>query len=243
MNWANLLWIFYFAAHTAAGILYLLLGMVMYGVREAGLWNWTVPGVCLVLLVMDLTGRISLRGSAAKTLAALFLPLLCGYVELLFWDGYGLDGATPAAVAWVFAKLLLAAYVLLREEKPKSPEVLLERGSAMGVAGAVWLVGMAGAVLFMASFGLPVSLLVGGLISSRNSLLDYCGVKGILSGLLALYVLQCLWYCRGARLVQGDELERNDSIPLISLFIPFWNQAQARKLARLLQMRGVKGYY
>ena len=60
---------------------------------------------------------------------------------------------------------------------------------------------------------------------------------------MGLVFYQRLLFPRGGRLVQGDELERNDSIPLISLFIPFWNQVQARKLVRLLQMRGVKGYY
>ena len=247
MNWANLFWIFCFAAHTAAGIFYLVLGMVLYGIDQAGFLAWAVPAGCLALLVMDVRGQINLRGSGAKALAAFGLPFLCGCAEVLFWDSYGLDHASPKVLAWVLGVLLLAVYVLLREEHIEASldkaEAFLLRGSALGVAVAVWLAAMAGAVLFMATFGLVVSLLVGGLISSKNSLLDYGGVKGALSGLLALYVLQCLLYGRGVRLARGDELEQNDSVPLITLFVPIWNRVQARRLARRLQMRGVKAHY
>lgn len=180
-------------------------------------------------------------------MAALGLPFLCGCTEVLFWDSYGLGHASPKVLAWVLGVLLLAVYVLLREEHMEASldkaEALLLRGGALGVVEAVWLAAAASAVLFMATFGLIVSLFVGGLISSKNNLLDYGGVKGVLSGLLALYILQCLLYWRGVRLARGDELEQNDSVPLIALFVPIWNQVQARRLARRLQMRGVKAHY
>lgn len=247
MNWGNLFWIPYAAAHTVAAIFSTFLEIDLNKIQRPGLWAWAVPGVCLILLALDLTGRISLRGSGSRLLAALMLPLLCSRGELLLWDNYISDRATPVVWVWVFSQLLLAGYVLLREEKLDAPldkaEALLEHGGTMGVIIVVWLALMAGAVLFMSTAGLLLSLIVGGLISTRNGLLDYGGVKGLLLGIGMLYLLQCLWYCRGARLSQTDELEQDGSVPLLSLFVPFWNRVQARKLTRRLQMRGVKDYY
>ena len=109
--------------------------------------------------------------------------------EVLILDEYVLDAA-PAVWAWVFSPLLLAGYALLGEEKSDAPrnkaETLLEQGSTLGVMIAVWLTLIVGAVLFMATVGLLLSLIVGGLISTRNGLLDYGGIKGLLLGLLAL---------------------------------------------------------
>lgn len=239
MNWTNLFGIFYYAAHTVAGIFDLILELEVAKIGRAGLWAWAVPGVCLVLLALDLTGRLSLRGSAAKTLVALLLPLLCSSGEMLLRDDLIPDGAAPTA--WVLSLILLTAYVLLRGEKPEAPEVLLEHGSALGVALALWLLLMAAAVLFMATFGLLISLIVGGLIASKNGLLDYGGVKGLLSGLLALYILQCLWFWRGARLVRRDAPEMEGGVPRLSLLVPVWNMVQARRLA--LRLRGVELHY
>lgn len=234
MNWANLFGIIYCAAHTAAAVFSTFLEIDLNKIQRAGPWAWAVPGVCLVLLALDLTGRLSLRGSAAKTLAALLLPLLCSGGEMLLREDHIPDGAAP--VAWVLSLILLAAYALLRRGKTKAPEVLLEHGSALGVALALWLLLMAAAVLFMATFGLLVSLIVGGLIASKNGLLDYGGVKGLLSGLLALYILQCLWFWRGARLARRDAPEMEASIPQLALFVPVWNMVRARRLA--LRLRG-----
>lgn len=238
MNWANLFGIIYCAAHTAAAVFSTFLEIDLNKIQRAGPWAWAVPGVCLVLLALDLTGRLSLRGSAAKTLAALLLPLLCSGGEMLLQEDFIPDGAAPAA--WVLSLILLTGYALLGKGNLDTPldkaEVLLEHGSMMGVILVVWLALMAAAVLFMATFGLLVSLIVGGLISTRNGLLDYGGVKGLLLGLLALYILQCLWFWRGARLARRDAPEMEASIPRLALFVPVWNVVRARRLA--LRLRG-----
>lgn len=247
MNVGNLLWIFYFAAHTAAGIVYLIFGMVIYGIWETGPWAWAIPAGCLALLVLDLTGRLSLRGSGAKLLASLALPVLCGCVELLLWDDSMVSYAAPAVRGYLLALPLLAGYVLLREEKTELPlsraKRLLLQGNNVSVVIAVWLLLSAGLVLFMATFGLPVSLFVGWLISSRNGFLDYGWVKGSLTGLLILYLFQCLWYWRGTRLARKENPALDDGFPLIALLIPVWNMVQVQKLARALQMQGVKDFY
>ena len=133
MNWSNLFWIFYAAAHTAAAIFDEVLELEMIGIRQAGPWAWVVPGVCLILLTLDLTGRLSLRGSGGKMLAALVLPLLCSCGEVLLWDDHIPERTAPAVCACVCSLLLLAAYALLRREEPKNPlaeaEALLEQGS------------------------------------------------------------------------------------------------------------------
>ena len=246
MNWGNLVWIPCAAAHTAAAVFSTFLEMDLIKIQRSGPWAWAVPGVCLALLALDLTGRLSLRGSGGKMLAALAFPLLCSCGEALILDEYVLDAVT-AVWAWVFSLLLLAGYALLGEKKSDAPldkaEAQLEHGSTLGVIIAVWLALMAGAVLFMSTVGLLLSLIVGGLISTRNGLLDYGGVKGLLLGLLVLYVLQCLWYWRGARLARAADPELGSGFPLIALFVPVWNQVQARRLARRLQLRDVKDCY
>lgn len=247
MNWGNLVWIPCAAAHTAAATFSTFLEIDLIKIQRSGPWAWAVPGVCLILLALDLTGWLSLRGSGGKTLAALAFPLLCSCGETLILDEYVLDTAAPAVWVWVFSLLLLAGYALLGVEKSGAPldraEALLEHGSTLGVIIAVWLALMAGAVLFMSTVGLLLSLIVGGLISTRNGLLDYGGVKGLLLGLLALYILQCLWYWRGARLARAADPELDSGFPLIALFVPAWNQVQARRLARRLQLRDVKDCY
>ena len=247
MNWSNLLWIPYTAAHTAAAIFDMVLEMELIKIRQSGPWAWAAAGVCLVLLALDLTGRLSLRGSGGKTLAALAFPLLCSCGEVLLWDQHIPERSALQVWAWVFSLLLLAGYALLGREKGAPPlseeEVLLEWGSTLGVAITAWLALMAGAVVFMSTAGLLLSIIVGGLISTRNGLLDYGGIKGLLLGLLGLYLLQSLWYCKGARLARRDVPELEGGFPLIVLFVPVWNQVRARRLARQLQMRDVKDDY
>lgn len=247
MNWSNLLWIPYAAAHTAAAVFDTVLEMELLKIRQSGPWAWAAAGVCLVLLALDLTGRLSLRGSGGKTLAALAFPLLCSCGEVLLWDEHIPERSAPQVWAWVFSLLLLAGYALLGREKRTSPlseaEVLLEWGSTLGVAITAWLALMAGAIVFMSTAGLLLSIIVGGLISTRNGLLDYGGIKGLLLGLLGLYLLQSLWYCKGARLARRDAPELEGGFPLIVLFVPVWNQVRARRLARRLQMRDVKDDY
>ena len=103
MNWGNLLWILCAAAHTAAAIFSTFLEIDLVGIQRSGLWAWAVLGVCLILLVLDLTGRLSLRGSGGKMLAALAFPLLCSCGEALILDEYVLDAA-PAVWAWFFPR-------------------------------------------------------------------------------------------------------------------------------------------
>ena len=93
MNWGNLLWILYAAAHTAAATFSTFLEIDLIRIQRSGLWAWAVPGVCLTLLALDLTGWLSLRGSGGKMLAALAFPLLCSCGEVLILDEYVLDAA------------------------------------------------------------------------------------------------------------------------------------------------------
>ena len=56
MNWGNLLWIPYAAAHTAAATFSTFLEIDLIRIQRFGLWAWAVPGVCLTLLALELTG-------------------------------------------------------------------------------------------------------------------------------------------------------------------------------------------
>lgn len=240
MNWGNLLWILYAAAHTAAATFSTFLEIDLIRIQRSGLWAWAVPGVCLTLLALDLTGWLSLRGSGGKMLAALAFPLLCSCGEVLILDEYVLDAA-PAVWAWVFSPLLLAGYALLGEEKSDAPrnkaETLLEQGSMLGVVIAVWLMLIAGAVLFMSTFGLLLSLIVGGLISTRNGLLDYGGIKGLLAALLALHLVQCRMFWRGLRLVRQEEPDLAGRYALLLLWLPAANLIWAGRLKNRLWRR------
>lgn len=240
MNWGNLLWIPCAAAHTAAATFSTFLEIDLIRIQRFGLWAWAVPGVCLTLLALDLTGRLTLRGSGGKMLAALACPLLCSCGEMLIWDEYVLD-APPAVWAWVFSPLLLAGYALLGEEKSAAPrskaETLLEQGSMLGVVIAVWLMLIAGAVLFMSTFGLLLSLIVGGLISTRNGLLDYGGIKGLLAALLALHLVQCRMFWRGLRLTGQEEPDLAGRHALLLLWLPVANLIWAGRLKNRLWKR------
>ena len=237
MNWGNLLWIPYAAAHTAAATFSTFLEIDLIGIQRSGLWAWAVPGVCLTLLALDLTGRLTLRRSGGKMLAALAFPLLCSCGEMLIWDEYVLD-APPAVWAWVFSPLLLAGYALLGEEKSAAPrskaETLLEQGSSLGVVIAVWLMLIAGAVLFMSTFGLLLSLIVGGLISTRNGLLDYGGIKGLLLGLLALHLVQALTFRRSLRAAKEKDFHEIERWSALLLWVPIVNLIWAGRLRNRL---------
>lgn len=238
MNWSNLFWIFYAAAHTAAAIFDEVLELEMIGIRQAGPWAWVVPGVCLILLTLDLTGRLSLRGSGGKMLAALVLPLLCSCGEVLLWDDHIPERTAPAVCACVYSLLLLAAYALLRREEPKNPlaeaEALLEQGSTLGIVEGIWLLLMAGAVIFMATFGLLISLIVGGLIMSRNGLLDYGGMKGLLLGLLALHLVQALTFRRSLRAAKEKDFHEIERWSALLLWVPIVNLIWAGRLRNRL---------
>lgn len=247
VNVKNILGIIYYAAHTTAGALSLVFEMGTYDLLKAGPKVWIVPAGGLVLLALDLSGRVSLRGSAQKMTAALALPVLCGWMESLIWEEEEPLRATPAVYGCAVSLLLLAGYVLLRTEKAETPlkqaAAMLVQGNSLAVVGAVWLLLMASAVLFMATFGVIISLIVGGLIASRNDLLDYGGLKGILLGLLLLYGVRVLWYLRGFLLAEQAEPELDFGNLSIALFFPVWGGREARKLTRQIRLLGVKHYY
>lgn len=247
MHWENLLWIVYAAAHTAAGTLWLVLETAAVKAQQAGILAWGVPGVCLALLVLDLTGRGRLGGTARLT-AACALPALCGELEVLAVEQDQVFSAAPAVWGCALSLLLLAGYTLLRDREPEEEALsqaasLLARGSAMGTAGKIWLRLLAGLVLFMATFGFLISLIVGSLMAMKNTLLDYSGVKGILVGLLILYVMQVLWYSRALRLVEAADPGLDTERLGVARFVPLWGGRQAWKLYRQLQLRGVKANY
>lgn len=246
MNVGNVLGITYYAAHIAAGTLRLIFEMGTASLLKAGSKAWTIPAGCLVLLALDLSGRISLRGSGQKMIAAWTLPALCGWMEVLIWEEKEPFRAAPAICAGAVSLLLLAGYALLRTESGEASltqaAAMLAQGNSLAAAGVTWLLLMAGAVCFMATFGLLFSLIIGGLIASRNSLLDYGGLKGILLGLLLLYGFRVLWYIRGLRLAKQMEPELDTGNLRAALFFPIWGGREARKLIRRIQLLGVKHY-
>ena len=230
----------YYAAHTAAGCIYILLGMVLYCVEQLGPAVWAIPAACVALVVLDLAGRLSLRGSFVKTMAALALPALLGLGEVLAVED---DWRFPGDWSCLAALLLLAVYVLLRKERGEGLDHaanLLEQGSFLGVALLVWLMMLVGAVVFMATFGFLITVFIGALVAERNSLLDYGGVKGILAGLAAVYLLQCWWYWRGARQLRRHAPELEVSWP--TLVVPIWNFAQAWRLELRIKLRNAQNF-
>ena len=234
MNLAEFLTYLNYTAQTAVGCIYLIFAIVLFSFEVMGPAVWVVPAVCAVLILLDLTGRLSLRGSFSKTMAAFALPALLGWGGMIMVDG----------MEWRFswdwrclgACLLLSVYVLLRKERGEGLDQaanLLEQGSFLGIALVVWLVMLAGLVALMGTVGLLLVLFIGTIIAQQNTLLDYGIVRGMLAALAALYLLQCWWYWRGVRQVRraAPEVQVNR----LALFIPLWNFAQARRLE--LQIR------
>ena len=70
MNWGNLGWILYYAAHTAAGIWSLLELFLLEAVQELGLAAWAFGVLWLVLAAAGRTGRPSLQGTVWRIFAA-----------------------------------------------------------------------------------------------------------------------------------------------------------------------------
>ncbi len=245
-NVKTVLWLVYYAAHTAAVTLSLIFEMVTYRLLKTGPTVWIVPIGCLVLLALDLSGRISLKGSVQKKITAWAFPALCGWVESLLWGEKEPFRAAPAICGCAACLLLLAGYVLLRTEKAEAslPQaaVMLVQGNSLAAAGVAWLLLIAGAVIFSATFGLVFSLIVGGLIATRNSLLDYGGLKGILLGLVLLYIFRVLWYIRGLCLAEQAEPELDTEGLRAALFFPIWGGREAKKLMKQIQLLGVKHY-
>ena len=239
-----ILYLIYYAAHMTAGLLGIFLMAFVYAARDLELAAWGLTALCLALLDLDRSGRVSLRGSVGKILAALAVPALCGCVDVLFRQG---SPQSPAAWSVFAALFLLAGYILLREEpavEEAAPlvkaEALLVRGSILGTAEAFWLVLLGCGVVFMATFGLLFTILLGALIASRNGLLDYDGLVGVLAGLLVLHLIQALWYWKGERLVKAEDPWLDVGGLHFALLIPIWNSIQARRLAKELWTRRMR---
>lgn len=234
MNWGNLLAILYWAAHTTAAILWLAEFLLLEAVRDLGLAAWAFAWLWLVLAVLGSVGQISLRGAACRLLAAGLFPGLCGAVDAL-WRGDVIE-PTPAMWAFFLMLLLLAARILLEREREgagwERGLALLERGRDLNLFLLLWLFLLAGGVVFMATFGVPISLIVGALIADRNSFLDYDGVAGILAGLGLLWLLQRCMLLRAWRLAEEDRPG-----PWLALLVPVWGLIQANRLEMRLRAR------
>ena len=146
---------------------------------------------------------------------------------------------TPSVHACVFSLLLLAVYTLLRRERGEPldrAEKLLLQGDGLGGVWALWLVGIAGSILVMATAGLLITLFIGMIIASRNDLLDYDGIKGFLAGLLVLYGLRAVWYGRAVRLIEGAAPEVDTGRLRLARFFPLWAERQSQALFLRLQL-------
>lgn len=115
-------------------------------------------------------------------------------------------------------------------------EKLLLQGDGLGGVWALWLVGIAGSILVMATAGLLITLFIGMIIASRNDLLDYDGIKGFLAGLLVLYGLRAVWYGRAVRLIEGAAPEVDTGRLRLARFFPLWAERQSQALFLRLQL-------
>ena len=88
-----------------------------------------------------------------------------------------------------------------------------------------------------AAVGLLLSLIVGGLISTRNGLLDYGGIKGLLLGLLALHLAQCRMFWRGLWTVRQEEPDLAGRYALLLLWLPVASLIWAGRLKNRLWRR------
>lgn len=237
MNESNLYWLVCASVHSAWAVFYLFLTVGMYCLEATGPVAWAVPAACLGLLVLDLTGKLSLKNGAI--LAGLTLPLLCSCGDMLLWGDQAMYSRTPSVHACVFSLLLLAVYTLLRRERGEPldrAEKLLLQGDGLGGVWALWLVGIAGSILVMATAGLLITLFIGMIIASRNDLLDYDGIKGFLAGLLVLYGLRAVWYGRAVRLIEGAAPEVDTGRLRLARFFPLWAERQSQALFLRLQL-------
>lgn len=242
MNWGNPFWILYYAAHTAAGIWYLLELFLLAAVWELGLVAWAFGGLWLVLAVAGRTGRFSLQGTVWRIVAAGVLPALCGAVDAL-WRG---DEIMPTPAMWAFflPQFLLAGCILLprREEGPgwKRGLALLERGWELNLFLVLWLFLLAGSVLFMSTFGIFFSLIIGALLAENSSALDYEGVAGIVAGMGLLWLLRRYMLLRAWRLAEEEDRPG----PWFVLLVPVWGLVQAGRLEKRLRARqwAAEGY-
>ena len=242
MNWGNLGWILYYAAHTAAGIWSLLELFLLEAVQELGLAAWAFGVLWLALAAAGRTGCPSLQGTVWRIFTAGLLPALCGAVDAL-WRG---DMITPTPAMWAFflPQLLLAGCVLLpgRVEGPgwKQGLALLERGWELNLFLMLWLFLLAGSVLFMSTGGLLFSFFIGVLLAGSRRFLDYDGVAGIVTGLGLLWLLRRYMLLRAWRLAA----EEDQPGPWFALLVPVWGLVQAGRLEKSLRARqwAAEGY-
>lgn len=237
MNESNLYWLVCAAVHSAWAVFYLFLTIGLYILEAMGPAAWLIPGACLGLLVLDLTGKLRLNHGAI--LAGLALPLLCSCGDVLLWGDQAKYNWTPSLLACVCSLLLLAVYTLLRWERGETldrAEKLLLQGDGLGVVWVLWLVGAAGSILVMATAGLLITLFIGMIIASRNDLMDYDGIKGFLAGLLVLYGLRAVWYGRAVRLIEGAAPEVDTGRLRLARFFPLWAERQSQALFLRLQL-------
>lgn len=237
MNESNLYWLVCASVHSAWAVFYLFLTMGMYILEAMGPAAWTIPAACLGLLVLDLTGKLKLNYGAI--LAGLALPLLCSCGDILLWGDQAMYSRTPPVLTGVFSLLLLSVYTLLRWERGEPlarAEKLLLQGDGLGVVWVLWLVGIGGSILVMATAGLLITLFIGMIIASRNDLMDYDGIKGFLAGLLVLYGLRVVWYGKAVRLIKGAAPEVDTGRLRLARFFPLWAERQSQALFLRLQL-------
>lgn len=227
MNFTNLLWFLYFAAQLTAALVDLVLALCfLEAVRELDLLAW---GLAVLWLTLAARKDLGCR-TVWRILATGLFPALCGAMEVLRREE--MIKATPAMWAFFLTLFLLLGRILLSEERDVQRSrweqglALLERGRELSLFLLLWLQLLGGAVILMSTVGLGFSLIIGGLIASRNTLLDYGGLVGVLVGLGLLYLLRCGMFLRAWR--QAEEEDRPG--PWLALLVPAWGMVQASRL-------------
>ena len=204
---------------------------------------WAVSGLWIILMVLDLWGKVRLRGAAWPGLVSVLVPPTWSALAALAWSGelhlYQTEAALPQVWSGCILLAVLELWVLVRNLVGTDAQKALERGCGLEAGLCLWPAVLGGLTIFMCTWGLLPALLIGSLLYNDigygwdDTLI---GITGLLAGWLLVYGFQVLYFWRGLYLSEREGDKGHNGWLWAGMLLPVGNFFLAQRL--LGRLRG-----
>lgn len=233
------------AAWIAAALEAILVPTLMLRpVTLLGLGGWVLSGLWIALAVLDLWGKLPLRGPVWTGLASALAPPTWSTLAALVWSGelhlYSAEAAQPQVWSACILLALLELWVLGRNLRGRDARELLERGRSLETGLCLWPMVLGWLIFLMCTWGLLLALLIGSLIYNDmgSGWDELWGIAGLAAGWLLVHGFQVLYFWKGLYLFQQEREERTAGWMWAGMLLPAVNLFLAQRLLSRLRGEG-----